>query len=508
MRRIRNLRPLLAALALLAGAALAHAEYATPGLGVDWTMDDLVAASGGAVTGSSGTYEVHESVVVSLGDRLTIAPGSTLIFQDTTGQIGLEANGSLIADGTAAAPIVFRPAVETPGAWRGLDFNDGGASSDWLLDHCEIGWADEAVDIFDAPVWLENTHIHHSASKALDISSASPTVIACTFTDNVERTITITLSSSPDITDCYFENNNTANSSPYPYINIGLQGVNSPWIARNTIIGSGNFRSGGISVWASSNARIEDNEIRDCGYGILCYSTGANPLIIGNVIEDNTTNPDTVNWGFGVACNGSNAPILMNNQIRGHWYGVAAINGGQPNLGDLINDFPGDDGGNVIENNGLGGEVYGFYNNTPLPQMAQGNWWGTADAQGVEDAIFHQPDQASLGLVTYDPWLQTVGAPTTPAAAILQDAGAHPNPFNPQVTVRFTLTRAIPVMVAIHDVAGRAVRDLHAGALGAGTHELRWDGTDRGGRALSSGTYFYRIVAGGEVRTGKLTLVR
>jgi len=234
---------------------------------------------------------------------------------------------------------------------------------------------------------------------------------------------------------------------------------------------------------------------------------GANPTITGNTITDNTIHPDTVNWGFGIACNGDNAPIVTGNLITGHWYGVAAINGGQPNLGDLVNDFPGDDGDNQILDNGLGGEVYGFYNNTSLPQMAQGNWWGTADAQGVEDAIFHQPDQGSLGLVTYDPWLTSVSAPGLPVA-ILQDVTAHPNPFNPRVTVAFTLGAARPVQVTVHDVAGRAVRTLTSGERGAGQHALIWDGTDRRGRALGSGVYFYRVVAGGEVQTGKLSLVR
>ena len=117
----------------------------------------------------------------------------------------------------------------------------------------------------------------------------------------------------------------------------------------------------------------------------------------------NNIHPDTVNWGFGVACNGNNAPVLAGNMIRRHWYGVAAINGGRPNLGNLGNSSPDDDGGNHITENGLGGQIYGFYNNTPLPQMAQGNWWGGATAQEVEDAIWHQVDDPSLGLVDYSP---------------------------------------------------------------------------------------------------------
>ena len=93
--------------------------------------------------------------------------------------------------------------------------------------------------------------------------------------------------------------------------------------------------SGGISIWALSNGLIEQNHIEGCGYGILCYSTGANPTIRGNVLLANNIHPDTLNWGFGLACNGNNAPIVTRNWIRGHGYGVAIVNGGHPNLGDL-----------------------------------------------------------------------------------------------------------------------------------------------------------------------------
>ncbi len=61
-------------------ATAASAAYTTPGFGVDWTMDDLVAASGGVVTGGGGSYQFHDSVVIAVGDRLTVAAGSTLLF--------------------------------------------------------------------------------------------------------------------------------------------------------------------------------------------------------------------------------------------------------------------------------------------------------------------------------------------------------------------------------------------------------------------------------------------
>ncbi len=504
---MRCARPVALVFALVLFAAGAHAEYATPGLGVNWSLDDLVASSGGAVTGGSGAYEFHDSVLITVGDRVTVPAGATLTFLDTSGVMGLTVNGSFVAVGTLGAPIALTSQAATPGAWRGIDFQDTIAGSELHLAHCDIAFADIAVDVFGADPLVEDCLIHDCLNRAFDFASANGTIRRCTMRDNQQRTVTITLTSSPLFEDCTLENNNIQNTSPYPYFNIGLQGVNSPTIRGCTILGSGHQMSGGISVWASSNAVIEDNRIEGCGYGILCYSTGANPTIIGNRIRNNNIHPDTVNWGFGVACNGSNAPILVDNLIVGHWYGVAAINGGQPNLGDLTNEFPGDDGNNFIMDNGLGGEIYGFYNNTPLPQMAQGNFWAAYTAAEVEDSIWHQVDDPSLGLVNFDFFIpEALGVEETPS--LVSHAQAYPNPFNPQVKIAFSLARRAHVSLTIVDLAGRLIRELYVGGLDAGPQEFTWNGVDRHGRALPSGTYFYRVVAEGQSQVGKLTLVR
>lgn len=499
----------LLAIALILAAGTAQALYTTPGTGVVWTMDDLVAHSAGAVTGSGSAYEVHDSLLIAVGDRLTVAPGTTVTFFGGNA-VGIEVNGALTAIGTQTYPIIFTAPTATPGAWRGFDYEDTAAGSEFHLAWCEIGYSDIAVDVFGANILVEDSDVHHAANRAFDFSQANGEVRRCQIRDCSTRTITATLTSSPLIEDCEFTNNNIQNTSPYPYINIGLQGVNSPTIRGNRIHGSGHHMSGGISIWASSNAVIEDNFIEGCGYGILCYSTGANPTITGNSIASNNIHPDQVNFGFGIACNGNNAPILTQNVITGHWYGVAAINGGRPNLGDLVNDFPGDDGFNEIHDNGLNGHVYGFYNNTALAQMAQNNYWGLMHSdQEVEDCIWHQVDDPALGLVDFSHWFTSpASAPAPPAASILTGTRAYPNPFNPRVEIELALARPSHVSLTVVDVAGRLVRELQVGDLPAGDHAFTWDGTDRAGRPQGSGTYFYRVVAGDESRVGKLVLVR
>ena len=110
--------------------------------------------------------------------------------------------------------------------------------------------------------------------------------------------------------------------------------------------------------------------------------------------------------------------------------------------------------------------------------------------------------------VHWDPVVDNTAADDLPGAGRLA-VSAHPNPFNPRTTITFDLPRAAAVSLAVYDLEGRLVRELvgstpHA----AGRHQQTWDGRDDRGQAVASGMYFYRLAAGRENRTGKLTLLK
>ena len=83
-----------------------------------------------------------------------------------------------------------------------------------------------------------------------------------------------------------------------------------------------------------------------------------------------------------------------------------------------------------------------------------------------------------------------------------------PNPFNPATTIRFALPVADEAVLNVYNVAGQRVATLTEGHHEAGAYVLRWDGRDDAGRALASGVYLYRLVAGERVQTRKLLLLR
>jgi subtilisin family serine protease len=112
--------------------------------------------------------------------------------------------------------------------------------------------------------------------------------------------------------------------------------------------------------------------------------------------------------------------------------------------------------------------------------------------------------------VTVVPVTMTVSDVTAtgdlPLAFELQ--GAAPNPFNPATTLRFSLPAAGHAELKLYDVQGRLVRTLIDGHRAAGQGQVRWDGRDRSGRRVASGTYYARLEAAGQTSVKSLVLVK
>lgn len=83
-----------------------------------------------------------------------------------------------------------------------------------------------------------------------------------------------------------------------------------------------------------------------------------------------------------------------------------------------------------------------------------------------------------------------------------------PNPFNPRTEISFDLARTGQARLSIFDVRGMLVVNLLDESLPAGAHTAVWDGRDRSGRSVSSGTYFYRLESGSEILARKMLLAR
>lgn len=85
---------------------------------------------------------------------------------------------------------------------------------------------------------------------------------------------------------------------------------------------------------------------------------------------------------------------------------------------------------------------------------------------------------------------------------------ASPNPFNPQVTIQYTLVRSEDVVISVFDLKGRRIRTLRSDTQLPGRHEVTWDGRDDRRASCSSGRYVIALATPTVYSTASVTLVR
>lgn len=87
----------------------------------------------------------------------------------------------------------------------------------------------------------------------------------------------------------------------------------------------------------------------------------------------------------------------------------------------------------------------------------------------------------------------------------LQLAPSHPNPFNPQTTIRFALPEDARIRLEVLDVVGRRVMELENGST---LYKAGWHSVHLHAGSLPSGVYFYRLQALGQQQVRSFTLLR
>lgn len=180
-----------------------------------------------------------------------------------------------------------------------------------------------------------------------------------------------------------------------------------------------------------------------------------------------------------------------------------------------VTTFP--DSNRIVQIDGEGRIWSSSYGKTGYYQ--DGTFHAISDLSGIAaDAIGFSPDGGVAvnafnsgrteyyGLYEYVPPGSGVEDTEQPVSFIAGEA--YPNPFNPAVTIRFTLPAAGMAQVQVYSITGQRVRMLANRMFPAGVTRLVWDSTDDFGKHVSSGVYFYRVTTGKQSYSGKMTLLR
>jgi hypothetical protein len=84
----------------------------------------------------------------------------------------------------------------------------------------------------------------------------------------------------------------------------------------------------------------------------------------------------------------------------------------------------------------------------------------------------------------------------------------YPNPFNPSTTISYTVSGSENIRINIYDSNGALIRNLLNEEQSTGNYSVIWNGTDNNGLKISSGTYFYQVIAGEFTEAKKMILLK
>ncbi len=151
-------------------------------------------------------------------------------------------------------------------------------------------------------------------------------------------------------------------------------------------------------------------------------------------------------------------------------------------------------------------------------------WVGGFDTRGLDAAadLFHlrfralgfDADPSLIRFVEFvDDLAGAVedGGPTPSGPSSYRLYQNHPNPFNPQTSIRFDVPAeagSVPVTLAIFTVRGERVRTLIDEARAPGAYTEVWDGRDHNGVTVGSGVYFYSLRAGDFMSSRRMVLLK
>ncbi|NQV41891.1 MAG: right-handed parallel beta-helix repeat-containing protein [Candidatus Marinimicrobia bacterium] len=339
----------------------------------------LVSGNVSGVWDTAGSpYQLTANCVVGFGDSLIIEPMVNVSMGRT-----------------------FELRVQGYLSGQQVNFHDGaslrGDNGELELSYCSFITLESGINIISGSAKLEHCHIEAASGTGISFSNVDTSYIRDSqILNSGDYGIKILQSDDVEVTGNLLSGN-SENDFNHPALFIDSC---SPQFIENNIIK--NNHGQGVGVWTLTSVAapvIRGNLIQGNFTGITVVSAPA--YILDNIIVANYQEGN-FNSGAGIyAGYSSSVGIIMGNYIAGNYYGVSIIVGASPNLGDMVNDYPGDDGLNLFYDNTYNGETWHIWNDTSSPIMAQNNYWLGLDLSEV-DATLNDNEEGG-GEVLFQP---------------------------------------------------------------------------------------------------------
>ncbi len=225
----------------------------------------------------------------------------------------------------------------------------------------------------------------------------------------------------------------------------------------------------------------------------MCLTTGSRAEFAADVLalhEGAPIHQFHQDAGVVLAGNPPNVPLVFHTA-----HGPMVSAGSNPDgiQRDYLLDFSGTTQTVDLSSVPVGGEFSVVFN-----EMTQANI--AFDEVVRAYAYFRDPGSDSTGVVfelsgltpTDAPQIPTVAVIPSPPGPVARLSAPWPNPGRDPIALSLELPRAGAATVEVLDVTGRIVSRLADGPFAAGTHLLRWDGSDARGDRAPAGVYFVR----------------
>ncbi|MCI0330290.1 MAG: FG-GAP-like repeat-containing protein [candidate division Zixibacteria bacterium] len=289
------------------------------------------------------------------------------------------------------------------------------------------------------------------------------------------------------------------------------------------------FNSGAAFVYSGRDGSLlfnfqSDKEDDNLGYSVSgagdVNGDGRSDFVVG-VPHINNIGPSDVGRAIIYSGGDGSALWILHGDAVGDYFGTSvagtgdvdgdgkgdvavgafgAENGGQFQAGAAF-VFSGADGALLFRLNGARA-----YDRMGVPVAGAGD----VNADGYADFIISAPQADTgrgqvfvYGLVPTDAPDEIANRP-----ARFELAQNYPNPFNPATTIRYRLPRQERVALEIFNLLGERVNLLADGLQAAGEYAFSWNGTDKKGKTLPSGIYFYRLRGRDFSETKKMLLLK
>lgn len=460
---------LIAGLLLTGTYVQAQTTVNTPGTGVNWNMDSLVAHYPASVQLNGTTYHVGAKVVFSPTDTfadhsdayVTFDSAATFEFKKSVVQINSTGTAMWLPTDTLKSflRIRFDSAVSVNIKGLALKHSNGISfiNSDANLDNLNLS---------------RTRHTGSNPSGALSLLNSNLVIQNSGFQESQRSAVSLSVNSgsSLKLQSSIFRNNGTSNGN-YPQINIGTPNANGVLIENCEVYGS-YPKVGGLAFLnvtpANYAAVVRNSTFSKNRYGIAVNGRGIHATITDNVIDSNNIEGLPMQGGSGINILGDSSlnVIAANNQISRNLWGVTVQKSGnngspQVSFGRIAPVEPVDTGGNHFWSNGFNDTLYAIYNNTPDTVWAQRNRWDFEILDSIEKTIFHHVDDTTLGWVMFDSFYVTPPVDTGTSVRNVLPAGkfaaVYPNPTSLQNAV--VQSEKALTAIRIFDLNGRLVRE-------------------------------------------------